>query len=200
MALLIEPKHYACFAGVLEQVFRLHRRGGGQETDAFDHGHSIYLAVLDEAGQVAAAVRLIPSTEPNPARDVLGPQMGVTLPAGPHIVEMSRMRAAPGLDRDDRRAAMLDLRLSTVALALKRGWSHSVGVGDDRHIQLLISGGMTVQVLGPPVIFPGDREPSFAILASDPDRARRLEGQEPRLQDPAEDPRLIARYGERAVA
>jgi hypothetical protein len=95
---------------------------------------------------------------------------------------------------------MLDLRLSTAALFLKRGWTHSIGVGYDRHIQPLIRSGMTVEVLGPPVIFAGDRLPSFAILATDPDRAGRLAGHERRLQDPADDPWLVTRYGERAVA
>lgn len=213
MALLIEPRHHACFARVLEQTFRLRRTAfvdrfgwalpgadGRREMDAFDHGPSAYLAALDEAGQVMATVRLTPSTEPNLSRDVLAPLMGVALPAGPHIVEMARLCADPALSREARGAAMLDLRLSAAALFLKRGWTHGVGVGYDHHIQPLILSGMTVQILGPPVIFAGDREPSFAILATDPDRAGRLAGHERRLQDPAEDPGLTTRYGERAVA
>lgn len=213
MALLIEPRHHARFAKVLEQVFRLRRKvfaeqlgwalpgtEGGLEVDAFDHGPSIYLVVLDEADQVAATVRLTPSAEPNVSRDVLGPLMGLVLPSGPHIVEMSRLCADPGLSREARGAAMADLRLSTAALFLKRGWTHSIGVGYDHHIQPLIRSGMRVDILGSPLIFPGDRDPSFAILATDPDRSGRLAGQERRLQDPADDPWLLTRYGQRAVA
>ena len=177
--------------------------GTGLEYDAFDDNAAVYLVNLDAAQRVVATVRLTPSTTPNLSCDVLGPQMGVVMPRGPHIVEMSRLCADPRLSREARRETMLELRACVGLLFLGSGWSHSVGVGYDRHIQPLVQSGMTVEVLGA-MLFPGDSELSFAILATDPDRNQRvaemLAGRSAGLQDPDEDPSLFTRYGDRAVA
>ena len=221
MALLIQPKHHFRFRRVLQACFRLRhevfvdrlgwRLPGvqaaaetGLEVDEFDHGTASYLAKLDDDGRVEATLRITPSTEPNVSCDVLAKYMGIEMPRGPHIVEMSRMCADPALSKDERRAVMLDMNISIAALFMKNGWSHGVGVGYDHHIQPFVRNGIKVEILGPPVIFPGDSDPSFAILSSDPDRPARLAqllgGRPDCLQDPSEDPSLIARYGDRAVA
>ena len=221
MSLLVRPCHHHRFSAVLQDSFRLRRevfvdRLGwslpeagrtaetGLEYDDFDSQSAIYLVNLGAGERVIATVRITPSTAPNLTCDVLAPRMGVTMPRGPHIVEMSRMCADPGLSRDERRETMQELRASIGLLFLQSGWSHSVGIGYDRHIQPFIRSGMTVEVLGMPVLFPGDSELSFAILATDPERPRRvgemLAGRAPCLQDPDEDPSLFTRYGDRAVA
>lgn len=212
MALLIQPKHHAAFLKVLQDTFRLRRKvfveqlkwalptRGDEETDQFDMNRASYLVTLGARGQVLAMVRILPSQEPNLSCDVLGPQMGVEMPRGPHIVEMTRLCADPDLTQEDRRAAMLDLRQSIAALCLKRGWTHTVGVGYDHHLQPFIRSGMSVQVLGAPFIFPDDQHLSFAILAHDPDRARRVASGPDCLQDPDEDPGLLIRYGDRQTA
>jgi acyl-homoserine lactone synthase len=221
MSLLIRPCHHHAFSAVLRDTFRLRRevfvdRLGwtlpdgartaetGLEYDAFDDNAAIYLVNLGAAEQVIATVRITPSTFPNLTCDVLAPQMGVAMPRGPHIVEMSRLCADPRLSREARRETMLELRACIGLLFLRDGWTHSVGVGYDRHIQPFIQSGMTVQVLGPPMLFPGDDELSFAILATDPDRPQRvaemLAGRPACLLDPDEDPALFTRYGDRAVA
>ncbi len=221
MALLIKPRHHAIFRHILQASFRLRRevfvdRLGwslpearlaaetGMEIDQFDHGAATYLVKLDPDGRIEATVRITPSLEPNVSCDVLGPAMGIDIPRAPHIVEMSRMCADPELSKEDRRAAMLDMRICISTLCLRNGWSHGVGVGYDHHIQPYVRNGLTIQILGPPVIFPGDREPCFAIMTSDPNRVERmaelLGGRPNCLQDPDEDPSLIARYGQRAVA
>lgn len=221
MALLIQPKHHSNFRRVLRECFRLRREvfvdllgwglphakavaETGLEVDEFDNGAATYLAKLGVAGRVEATARITPSTEPNVSCDVLAPYMGIDMPRGPSIVEMSRMCADPHLSKDERRAAMRDLLLSINALFVRNAWTHGVGVGYDHHIQPFIRGGMKVQILGPPVVFPGDRDLSFAIMASEPypadTSAQWLEGQPSCIQDPDEDPTLIARYGDRAVA
>ena len=221
MSLLIKPRHHRHFRTVLEDSFRLRRevfvdglgwslphadrtQQTGLEYDDFDGNRATYLVSLDGAGRAVATVRLTPSTSPNLTCDSLAAKMGIAIPRGPHIVEMSRMCADPRLSREERRETMQELRACTGLLFLHNGWSHSIGVGYDHHIQPLIRSGMTVEILGPPVIFPGDSELSFAILASDPDRPARvalmLAGGPPRLQDPDEDPALFSRYGDRAVA
>ena len=221
MSLLIKPRHHHRFRGVLEDSFRLRREvfvdalgwslpdadriaRTGLEWDAFDGNAATYLVNLDAAGRVIAGVRITPSTAPNVTCDSLAQAMGIVMPRGPHIVEMSRMCADPRLSREERRETMMELRACIGLLFLRSGWTHSIGVGYDHHIQPFIRSGMTVEILGPPAIFPGDSELSFAILASDPDRPQRvaemLAGGPPRLQDPDEDPGLFARYGDRAVA
>jgi len=221
MSLLIRPGHQNRFRTVLEDSFRLRREVfvdhlgwrlpdaerttlSRLEYDAFDSGDAWYLVHLNTVARAIATVRITPSTAPNLTCDRLAAQMGLVIPRGPHIVEMSRMCADPKLSREERREVMQELRACIGLLFLKQGWTHSLGVGYDHHIQPFIRSGMTVQVLGPPVVFPGDDQPSFAILASDPDRPQRiaelLAAGPPRLDDPDDDPSLFARYGDRAVA
>lgn len=220
MSLLIRPRHHHRFRAVLNGSFRLRRevfvdRLGwslpaagravetGLEYDEFDDNATSYLVSLG-GDQVIAAVRITPSTAPNLTCDVLAPKIGVTMPRGPHIVEMSRLCADPRLSREERRETMLELRACIGLLFLRNGWTHSIGIGYDRHVQPFIQSGMTVQVLGPPMLFPGDGELSFAILATDPDRSQRVAemvaGRPSCLQDPDLDPSLFTRYGDRAVA
>jgi N-acyl-L-homoserine lactone synthetase len=221
MSLLITPRRHHQFHTVLEDSFRLRREvfveglgwslpnagrtaQTGLEYDEFDGNAATYLVNLNKAGRVMATVRITPSTAPNVTCDSLAKAMGIVMPRGPHIVEMSRMCADPRLSREERRETMMELRACIGLLFLKEGWTHSIGVGYDHHIQPFIRSGMTVEILGPPVVFPGDSELSFAILASDPDRPQRvaemLAGGPPRLEDPDQDPSLFARYGDRAVA
>jgi N-acyl-L-homoserine lactone synthetase len=221
MSLLIRPGHRHRFRAALNESFRLRREvfveqlgwrlpnadrtaQTGLEYDAFDGDAAFHLVNLNTAARAIATVRITPSTAPNLSCDVLAPQMGVIMPRGPHIVEMSRMCAHPLLSREERREVMQELRACVALLFLKQGWTHSIGVGYDHHIQPFIRSGMTVQVLGPPFIFPGDSQLSFAMLATDPDRPQKiaelLAGNPPRLEDPDEDSSLFTRYGDRAVA
>ena len=221
MSLLIRPGHHHRFRAVLNDSFRLRREvfvehlgwslpdpgcavRDGLEQDAFDGDHAFYLVSVNTAVHVIATVRITPSTAPNLSCDRLARQMGVAMPRGPHIVEMSRMCADPRLSREERREAMFELRACIAMLFLKQGWTHSIGVGYDHHIQPFIRSGMTVEVLGPPFIFPGDDQLSFAILAADPERPQRvaelLARGPPQLEDPDDDPSLFTRYGDRAVA
>jgi N-acyl-L-homoserine lactone synthetase len=221
MSLLVRPRHRGHFRTVLADSFRLRRevfvdRLGwslpdadrtaetGLEYDSFDGGEAIHLMNLDPRGRVIATVRITPSTAHNLTCDTLAGQMGVAMPRGPHIVELSRMCADPQLTRDARRETMLALRGALGLLFLRHGWTHSIGIGYDHHIQPLIRSGMTVTVLGAPAIFPGDTELSFAVIATDPDRPGRVaeltQSGAVRLDDPDEDASLFVRYGDRAVA
>ena len=56
---------------------------------------------------VAATLRITPSTEPNLSCDILAKQMGVQMPRGPHIVELSRLRANPAPSREERAKTLL---------------------------------------------------------------------------------------------
>ena len=221
MSLLVRPSHHHRFRTVLEDSFRLRREVfvdhlgwrlpdaerttlSRLEYDAFDSGDAWYLVHLNTVARAIATVRITPSTAPNLTCDRLAAQMGLVIPRGPHIVEMSRMCADPKLSREERREVMQELRACIGLLFLKQGWTHSLGVGYDHHIQPFIRSGMTTRPLGPPALLPGDSQLTLCVTASDPDRhrwaAEFMAGRLARLQDPDEDPALFTRYGDRAVA
>lgn len=217
MSLLVRPCHHHRFRAVLHDSFRLRREvfsgrpdaapseaGSGLEHDDLDGGAAFYLVNFDAAGRAIATVRIIPGAASAQTCDRLARRMGAPMPRGSQVVELSRLCADPRLARTDRLRTLLELRAGIGLLFLRHGWTHGATVGHDRHIQPLIQSGMTVQVLAPPLLLPGDSELSFAVLATDPDRpwqaAGRPGGWPFRLQDPDEDPALFTRYGDRAVA
>ena len=213
MALLIRAQHRPAFSSVIDHMYRLRRRvfverlgwrldtDGVHEIDQFDGGDCINLVALNDAGEVSAAVRFTPSLEPNVTCDVLAAQMGCRFPRAAHIVEISRQCVDPALGEDERKAVLLDLRISQEELVRKFGWSHFLGVSYDRHIQPFVRIGMKVEILGAPFQFPGDSEFSFGWMVSQnpgkPNAIRDFLGTDVgRLQDPAEDPALFIRYGD----
>ncbi len=213
MALVIRAQHRPAFSSLLDQMYRLRRRvfvenlgwtldtDGVREIDQFDNGNCVNLVALDSADQVRACVRFTASTEPNVTNDVLAAQMGASFPRGPHIAEISRQCVDPELDEAERKAVLLDLRISQEELVAKFGWTHFLGVSYDRHIQPFVRIGMKVEILGAPFLFPGDKEFSFGWMVSQnparPQAIRDFLGTEAgRLQDPLTDPDLFIRYGD----
>ena len=216
MALVIRPHHRPVFTDLLDQMYRLRRRvfverlgwkldtDGVHEIDQFDAGGCAHLVALDSEGRVRATSRFTPSLQPNVTSDVLQAQMGCEFPRADHIVEISRHCVDPDLDEDTRKTILLDIRVSQGELAQKHGWTHSLGVSYDRHIQPWIRSGLRIEILGAPFKFPGDSEYSFGWMVSrnteQPNAVLDLMGTSPRrLQDPDEDPGLIARYGDRVL-
>jgi N-acyl-L-homoserine lactone synthetase len=218
VAILIRHHHREALGDLLDQLHRLRRRvfverlkwalpegDGLHEIDQFDSADCLHLAVVDAAGRVTATSRVTPSLSPNVSCDLLGPEMGVSFPRGPDIAEVSRLCADPDLDEEARRAALLDLRISQVELFAQRGWKRSIGVAYERTLQVWIRSGMTVQILGPPTKFPGDRHFAYPAVASEdparPDGVRDFLGARcGALEDPEKDPSLLDRFARRAVA
>lgn len=218
MALLIRHQHREAFAPLVDQMHRLRRRvfverlkwalpagDGVREIDQFDTAECLHLVVVDDHGRVRATSRVTPSLSPNVSCDLLAGEMGVAFPRGADIAEVSRLCVDPDLDEEARQAALLDLRISQVELFTHRGWTRSIGVAYERTLQVWIRSGMTVQVLGAPMRFPGDRHLAYACIASeDPNRPDGvldfLGARTGALEDPDQDPALLARFGQRAIA
>jgi N-acyl-L-homoserine lactone synthetase len=218
MAILIRHHHREALAGLVDQLHRLRRRvfverlkwslpegDGLHEIDQFDSADCLHLVVVDAGGRVRATSRVTPSLSPNLTCDVLAAEMGVTFPRGPDIAEVSRLCIDPDLDEDGRSAALLELRIAQVEVFARFGWKRTIGVAYERTLQAWIRSGMTVQVLGPPMKFPGDRHYAYAaVAAEDPARPdgvlEFLGAREGALQDPDQDPSLLARFGRRAIA
>jgi N-acyl-L-homoserine lactone synthetase len=218
MALVIRPQHRDRFRKVLADMHRLRHRvfverlgwqipgdDGVHEIDQFDAGACLHLVALASDGSVAASSRLTPSLEPNVTCDVLQGQIDQPLPRAAHIVEISRQCVDHTKPEDVRRAAMKDLRQSQFELYKKHDWSHVLSVAYVRTIQPWIRAGGQVEVYGSPTVFPGDKEPSFAVLMSGTSEGdaviERHVGQlVGMLMDPADDPSLIDQFGEQRAA
>jgi len=218
MALVIRPQHRDRFRNLLGEMHRLRRRvfverlgwqipgdDGVHEIDQFDAGACLHLVSFDKDGAVAGSSRLTPSLEPNVTCDVLQGQIDQPLPRGAHIVEVSRLCVDHDKPDEVRRAALKDLRLSQFELYKKHGWSHVLSVAYVRSIQPWIRAGGQVEIYGSPTVFPGDKEPSFAVLMSGTSEGdavieRHVGPVGGALMDPAEDPSLIEQFGEQRAA
>jgi N-acyl-L-homoserine lactone synthetase len=217
MALVIRPHHRGQFAVLLDQMYRLRRRvfvdrlgweldaPGGREIDRFDQGECRHLLTLDRQGRVLATVRLTPSTEPNVTCEVLQARFGVEAPRRQGLVELSRECVDPDLGRDERRAALEDLRASVFELFAREGWSGAIGVVYEPVVQKWIRSGARVRPLAGPCRWPGDSADTYLIQWTvDSLRAdmpwRKLSGGQSRLQDPQTDPELALRFGQPQAA
>jgi N-acyl-L-homoserine lactone synthetase len=219
MALLIRPEHRNRFSCMLEKVYRLRQRvfvdqmgwqipgnDGQLECDAYDLGACCHLAVLGPDGDVRATIRLTPSLAPNLSCDVLQQQMGgKPFPRAAHIAESSRVCLDPDLVGEPKHEAYLDLRVSSRELYKAMGWTHNIAVGYEGQLTRWVRSGMALQVLSGPVLLPGDKELAMGVLTWEdqerPDAVTQyLGGRSGSLQDPAEDPSLFSRFGDRAAA
>lgn len=205
MALVIRPHHRGAFAPIVEDMHRLRRRvfvdrlgwalqtPDGLEVDQFDQSRCIYLVAVD-GRRVAGASRLTPSLEPNVTCDALQAYASNPLPRAAHIVEVSRVCVDPDVPDPRRKEILLDLRISQLELWPKYGWSHALMFCYDRSLQPWIRAGLSVDILGMPVKFPGESEFAFpALIAPEPPSAlaAMLGPIAGRLQDPEDDPTLF---------
>lgn len=214
MALVIRPQHRNAFSGLLDQMYRLRHRvfidrlgwkldtDGIKEIDQFDNGGCLHVVAMDAQGVVRATSRLTPSLEPNVTCEVLQAQMNVTFPRGEHIVEVSRHCVDPDMDDETRKDVLLDIRVAQAELSRKMGWTHKLGISNNKYIQPWIRSGLKVEILGSPFVFPGEKDFSFGWMVSPnvekPNAILEFLGQDVgHLQDPAEDASLFARYGDR---
>ncbi len=218
MALVIRPQHRDRFHALLGEMHRLRRRvfverlgwripddDGVHEIDDFDAGGCLHLVSFGPDGRVAGSSRLTPSLEPNVTCNVLQTQIDRPLPRGEHIVEVSRLCVDHNLPEAVRKEALKDLRLSQFELYRKHGWSQVLCVAYVRSMQPWIRAGGQVEVIGSPTTFPGDKEPSFAVLMAGTEEGdavveRHVGKVGGRLLDPLDDPSLIDRFGDQRAA
>lgn len=132
----------------------------GRETDEFDDGAVIYLMSIDPFGDVAASVRLNPTTGPT----LLGKfadWSDETLPASDTIWDISRWIAAP----HHRRSAnprwptnhQRELMIGILEFCLSRGLTHLTMLAEHRLAERIASYGWPLRYLGAPRAYEGGK-------------------------------------------
>lgn len=163
-AVHIDNQHI--YARQLDQMFRMrhafyvegHGWDGlsskdGRETDEFDDEDAIYLLSLDPLGDVAASVRLNPTTGPTLLKK-FAHWADEPIPESPVVWDISRWMAAPQHRRGSHPRWPSDhqreLMLGILEFALSRGLTHLVMLAEHRLAERIAAYGWPLRRLGAP--------------------------------------------------
>lgn len=166
------------YARQLDQMFRMrhtfyvegHGWAGltsreGRETDEFDDEHAIYLMSIDPFGEVAASVRLNPTTQPTLLKK-FSDWSDEALPEVEEVWDISRWIAAP----QHRRATnprwpsnhQRELMVGILEFCLSRGLTHLTMLAELRLAERIQSYGWPLRYLGAPREYEGGKGTAVA--------------------------------------
>jgi len=125
----------------------------GRETDEFDDESAVYLLSLDPLGDVAASVRLNPTTGPTLLKK-FAHWADESIPESRTVWDVSRWMAAP----QHRRGAhprwpsnhQRELMLGILEFCLSRGMTHLVMLAENRLAERIAAYGWPLRLLGQP--------------------------------------------------
>jgi acyl-homoserine lactone synthase len=166
------------YARQLDQMFRMrhayyiegHRWAGltstgGKETDEFDDEHAVYLMSLDPFGDVAASVRLNPTTRPTLLRKFAA-WSDEPLPERESVWDISRWIAAPQHRRSTNPRwpsnHQRELMIGILEFCLSRGLTHLTMLSELRLAERIASYGWPVRRLGAPREYEGGKGTAVA--------------------------------------
>ena len=137
----------------------------GRETDEFDDDHAVYLMSIDPFGDVAASVRLNPTTQPTLLKK-FADWSDEKLPELESVWDISRWIAAP----QHRRAAnprwpsnhQRGLMVGILEFCLSRGLTHLTMLAEHRLAERISSYGWPLRFLGPPREYEGGKGTAVA--------------------------------------
>ncbi|MDP3495056.1 MAG: acyl-homoserine-lactone synthase [Hyphomonadaceae bacterium] len=137
----------------------------GKETDEFDDEHAVYLMSIDPFGDVAASVRLNPTTQPTLLRK-FADWSDEKLPELENVWDISRWIAAP----QHRRAAnprwpsnhQRELMIGILEFCLSRGLTHLTMLAEHRLAERIASYGWPLRFLGAPRDYEGGKGTAVA--------------------------------------
>jgi N-acyl-L-homoserine lactone synthetase len=137
----------------------------GRETDEFDDDNTVYLMSVDPFGEVAACVRLNPTTGPTLLRK-FADWSDEKLPAGESVWDISRWIAAP----QHRRAAnprwptnhQRELMIGILEFGLSRGLTHLTMLAEHRLAERIAQYGWPLRLLGAPRAYEGGKGTAVA--------------------------------------
>lgn len=133
------------------------------EIDQFDTSHAAYIIATDEAGDHAASLRLMPSTQPHMLAALFSHLCPAGVPVGPTIWESSRL-CLPQRHGAARRLQLRNALISAmVDVALDRGIERITGVIPDGFRKQVLAMGWKAEPLGPAVRIKGGPIGAFAI-------------------------------------
>ena len=137
----------------------------GRETDEFDDEHAVYLMSIDPFGDVAASVRLNPTTQPTLLKK-FADWSDEKLPELESVWDISRWIAAP----QHRRAAnprwpsnhQRELMVGILEFCLSRGLTHLTMLAEHRLAERISSYGWPLRFLGAPREYEGGKGTAVA--------------------------------------
>ena len=137
----------------------------GRETDEFDDDHAVYLMSIDPFGDVAASVRLNPTTQPTLLKK-FADWSDEKLPELESVWDISRWIAAP----QHRRAAnprwpsnhQRELMVGILEFCLSRGLTHLTMLAEHRLAERIGSYGWPLRFLGAPREYEGGKGTAVA--------------------------------------
>jgi acyl-homoserine lactone synthase len=132
----------------------------GRETDEFDDESAVYLMSLDPFGDIAASVRLNPTTGPTLLKK-FADWSDEELPQGEHVWDISRWIAAP----QHRRSIhprwpsnhQRELILGVLEFSLSRGLTHLTMLAEHRLAERIATYGWPLRFLGEPRSYEGGK-------------------------------------------
>lgn len=175
---LVSLANQHLYARQLDQMFRMrhtfyvegHGWAGltshdGRETDEFDDEHAVYLMSLDPFGDVAASVRINPTTQPTLLKK-FGDWSDETLPETEGVWDISRWIAAPQhrCSTNPRWPSnhQRELMVGILEFCLSRGLTHLTMLAELRLAERIKSYGWPLRHLGAPREYEGGKGTAVA--------------------------------------
>ncbi|RYY96813.1 MAG: hypothetical protein EON61_20965 [Alphaproteobacteria bacterium] len=166
------------YARQLDQMFRMrhtfyvegHGWAGltsrdGRETDEFDDEHAVYLMSIDPFGEVAASVRLNPTTQPTLLKKFVA-WSDEALPETEGVWDISRWIAAPQHRRSTNPRwpsnHQRELMVGILEFGLSRGLTHLTMLAELRLAERIKSYGWPLRFLGAPHEYEGGKGTAVA--------------------------------------
>lgn len=137
----------------------------GRETDEFDDDHAVYLMSIDPFGDVAASVRLNPTTQPTLLKK-FADWSDEKLPELESVWDISRWIAAPQHRRADNPRwpsnHQRELMVGILEFCLSRGLTHLTMLAEHRLAERIASYGWPLRFLGIPREYEGGKGTAVA--------------------------------------
>ncbi|MES2443949.1 MAG: acyl-homoserine-lactone synthase [Pseudomonadota bacterium] len=136
---------------------------GRFEMDAFDAEGAIYLIALDDEGEHQGSLRLLPTDRPHLLDSMFGQLCPLGIPAGPGVLEITRLCLPSRLGARSRLEVRNALISAMVDYALVSGVTRLTGLVEVGFRKEVLSMGWLAEPIGPATLFGGATLGAFAL-------------------------------------